>query len=188
MTWSTTLDPEMGVQVKERCWHLHSIHACQSCSACGTGDPTRGSGEVGGGGELHLPRTDVTEGEGEGARMEALDRQAARASNQAIDTAIASSADIGGDKAGSGKEKARGVTGSSPRVPGASEEGPGGTSPLSPLFLAPVSYTGVLLEGFPVLGGGGFGSRRGASTAILSADCFSPDLRLCVLLCSFAAL
>ena len=96
--------------------------------------------------------------------------------------------DLGGDAAGSGKEKARDVTGSSPRVPSASKEGLGGTSPLSPSFPAPVSDTGVLPEGFPVLGGGGFGSGSGASTAILSADCFSPDLRLRVLLHGFAAL
>ena len=160
----------------------------QSCGACGTGDPTRGGGEVGGGGELRLPRTDVTEGEGEGARMEAWDRRAGRASQQAIAAAISSSADIGGGAAGSGKMEARGMTGSSPRVPSASKEGLGGTSPLSSLFPAPVLGAGVLSEGFPVLRGGGFGSGRGASTAIPSVDCFSPDLRLRVLVHGFVAL
>ena len=95
---------------------------------------------------------------------------------------------IGGGAAESGKREARGVTGSSPRVPGASEEGPGGTSPLSSSFPAPALGAGVLPEGFPVLRGGGFGSGRGASTAIPSADCFSPDLRLRVLLRGFTAL
>ena len=135
-----------------------------------------------------MPRTDVTEGEGEGACVEAWDRWAGQASQRVIAAAIASSADIGGGAAGSGKREARGVTGSSPRVPGASEEGPRGTSPLSPSFPAPVSDTGVLPGGFPVLGGGGFGSGRGVSTAIPSADCFSPDLHLRVLLHGFMAL
>ena len=143
---------------------------------------------MGGGEELRLPRTNVTEGEGKGACVEAWDRQAERALQRVIAAAIASSADIGGGAAGSGKREVRGVTGSLPRVPGASEEGLGGTSPLSSSFPAPVLGAGVLPEGFLVLGGGGFGSRREASTAIPSADCFSPDLRLRVLMRGFAAL
>ena len=75
----------------------------------------------------------------------------------------------------------------SPRVPGASEEGPGRISPLSPPFPVPVSDTGVLPEGFPVLGGGGFESEGGASTA-MATDCFPSDLRLRVLVRGFAAL
>ena len=168
--------------------HLHSIHACQSCGACGTGDPTGGGGNVGGGGELRLPRTEVIEGEGEGARVEATDIQAALASQRRITTAIASLVFARGGAEGSGRREVQGVTGSAPQVPGASEEGPGGTSPLSPSFPAPVSDTGILPEGFLVLRGGGFGSMRGASTAMPSADCFSPDLRLQVLLRGFAAL
>ena len=76
----------------------------------------------------------------------------------------------------------------SPRVPGASEEGPGETLPLSPSFPSPASDAGVLPEGFPVLRGGGLGSERGASTAMSSAGCFSPDLRLRDLVRGFAAL
>ena len=50
---------------------LHSIHTCQSCGACRTGELTRGGGEVGGGGEEHFPRTEVIEGEGDRTRVEA---------------------------------------------------------------------------------------------------------------------
>ena len=135
---------------------------------------------------MRLPRTDVTEGEGDGARVEpALDSmRAERAMERAMAISIA---DIGGGgRLGSGKTEARGVS-ATPRVPSASEEGPGRTSPLSPSFPAPASDAGVLPEGFPVLEGGGFGSGRGASMAI-STGCFSPDLRLRVLVRSFAAL
>ena len=37
------------------------------------GDPIGGGGEVGGGGEEHFPRTEVVEGEGDGAQVEAAD-------------------------------------------------------------------------------------------------------------------
>ena len=74
-----------------------------------------------------------------------------------------------------------------PQVPGASEEGPGRISPLSPPFPAPVPGAGVLPEGFPVIGGGGFESEGGASTA-MATDCFPSDLRLRVLVRGFAAL
>ena len=37
------------------------------------GEPTRGGGEVGGGGEERFPRMEVIEGEGDGARVEAAD-------------------------------------------------------------------------------------------------------------------
>ena len=47
------------------------------------------------------------------------------------------------------------MTGSSPRVPSASEEGLGGTSPLSFSVPAPALGAGVLPESFPVLKGGG---------------------------------
>ena len=118
---------------------------------------------MGGGGELRFPSTEETEGEGEGTREDAADSRAARASVRAIAAAIISSSDIGGGAEGSGRNEARGVTGSAPRVPGASEEGPGGTSHLSSLFLAPASSAGVLPEGFPVLrGGGGAWIREGS--------------------------
>ena len=127
------------------------------------GEPTGGGGEVGGGGELRFPSTEEMEGEGEGTREEAAESRAARASACAIAAAIASSADLGGFAAWSVKEEARGVTGSTPRVPGASEEGLGGTSPLSSPFPAPAPGAGVLPKGFPVLRGGGLdpeGERR----------------------------
>ena len=174
------------------CWEysvcFHSIHARQSCGAWGIGEPTGGGGDVGGGGELHFPSTEEIEGEGEGIREDAADSRAARASARVIAPAIISSVDIGGGAVTSVKEQARGMTGSAPRVPGASEEGLGRTSPLSLSFPAPASDAGVLPEGFPVLGGGGFGSGRGASTAISLAGCFSPDLRLHDLVRGFAAL
>ena len=159
----------------------------QSCGAWGIRELTGGRGEVGGGGEACLPRTDVIEGEGDGAWIEpALDSTRVEwATAQAITASIA---DIGGGMPWSGKTEARGMSEATPQVPGASEEGPGGTLPLSPSFPAPVSDAGVLPEGFPVLGGGGFRSKRGASTAITSAGCFSPDLRLQDLLHGFAAL
>ena len=75
----------------------------------------------------------------------------------------------------------------SPRVPGASEEGPGQILPLSPPFPAPALGAGVLPEGFLVLGGGGLESEGGVSTAI-ATDCFPSDLRLRVLVHGFAAL
>ena len=75
----------------------------------------------------------------------------------------------------------------SPRVPGASEEGPGRISPLSPPFPAPVPGAGVLPKGFLVLGGGGLELEGGASTA-MATDCFPSDLRLWVLVRGFAAL
>ena len=109
---------------------------------------------MGGGGELCFPSTEEIEGEGEGTREDAADSRAARASACAITTAIASSVDIGGGAGTSVKEEARGVTGSTPQVPGASEEGLGGTLPLSSLFPAPTLGAGVLPKGFPVLGGG----------------------------------
>ena len=143
---------------------------------------------MGGGRELRFPSTEEIDGEGEGTREDAADIRVAWASARAIAAAIISSSDIGGGAGTSVKEEARGVTGSSPRVPGASEEGPGGTSPLSSPFPAPVLGAGVLPKGFPVLRGRGFGSVRGASTAIPSVDCFSPDLHLRVLVCSFTAL
>ena len=37
------------------------------------GEPTGGGGEVGGGGEERFPRTEVIEGEGDGARVEVAD-------------------------------------------------------------------------------------------------------------------
>ena len=110
---------------------------------------------MGGGGELRFPSTEEIEGEGEGTREDAADRQAAQASACAIAAVIISLSDIGGGAGTSVKEEARGVTGSTPRVPGASKEGPGGTSPLSSPFPAPTLGAGVLPEGFPVLRGGG---------------------------------
>ena len=166
-----------GLQV-EYSAHFHSIHARQSCSACWMGEPTGGRGEVGGGGELRLPSTDVIEGEGEGARVEAADRRAILASRRRMYAAIASLGFAGGGAVRSGRKEARGVTGLSPRVPGASEEGLGGTSPLSSSVLAPVLGAGVLPEGFPVLRGGGLRSGGRASTAMSSTGCFSPTLRL----------
>ena len=152
------------------------------------GEPTGGGGEVGGGGELRLLSTEVIEGEGEGTCVEATDSRAALVFQRRMNAAIASSAVLGGGAVGSGKREVRGVTESAPRVPGASKEGPGGTSPLSSSFPAPALGAGVLPAGFPVLGEGGLGSVRGASTAMPSTGCFFPDLRLRVLLCGFAAL
>ena len=86
----------------------------------------------------------------------------------------------------SGGSEAQGMTGS-PQVPGASEEGPGRILPVSTPFPAPVSDTGVLPEGFPVLGGGGFESEGGALTA-MATDCFPSDLHLHVLVHGFTAL
>ena len=60
------------------------------------GELTRGGGDVGGGGELHFPSTEETEGEGEGMQEEAVDSRAAWASARVIAAAIASLADIGG--------------------------------------------------------------------------------------------
>ena len=37
------------------------------------GEPTGGGGKVGGGGEERFPRTEVIEGEGDGARVEVAD-------------------------------------------------------------------------------------------------------------------
>ena len=155
------------------------------------GEPTRGGGEVGGGGELRFPSTEETEGEGEGTREEATECQSDRASMRAIAAAMASSGSVGGGAAGSGKKEARGVTGSSPRVPGASEEGPGGTSPLSSPFPAPASDAGVLPEGFPVLGGGGAWIRRESVDCHVVGRLLLSDRALTVplaRLCGFAAL
>ena len=151
------------------------------------GEPTGGGGEVGGGGELRLPRTELIDREGEGARVEAVDSRAALASECRITTAIASLAFAGGGAEGSGRNEVRGMTGSVPRVPGASEEGPGRILPVSTPVPAPASDAGVLPEGFPVLGGGGFKSEGGASTA-MATDCFPSDLRLRVLLRGFTGL
>ena len=71
------------------------------------GEPTGGRGEVGGGGELRLPSTEMIEGEGEGTREEAVDRQAARASKQMSDAAIASSAVARGVQRVLGKQKCK---------------------------------------------------------------------------------
>ena len=88
----------------EKSVHFHSIHTHQSCGAWGTGEPTGGRGEVGGGGEVHLLRTNVIEGGGDGARVEpALDSMRAK---WAVAWAIAASTvDIGRGRPGSGKEE-----------------------------------------------------------------------------------
>ena len=140
---------------------------------------------MGGGGEECFPRTEVIEGEGDGAWVDAAD--AIKAAFSARSHSRYAAEPRGGWGAlESGGTEARGVTGS-PRVPSASEEGPGRFSPLSPPFPAPALGAGVLPEGFPVLGGGGFKSEGGALTA-MATDCFPSDLRLRVLVRGFAAL
>ena len=141
------------------------------------GDPTGGRGEVGGGGELCFPSTEEIEGEGEGTREDAADSWAAWASVRIIATAIASLADIGGGAGTSVKEEARGVTGLTPRVPSASEEGPGGTSPLSSPFPASALGAGVLPEGFPVIRGGVW-IREGSVDCHVIDGLFLPRLML----------
>ena len=72
---------------------------------------------MGGGGEEHLPRTDVIEGAGDGARVDAADDKAAFSAMRHALYAALPRGSRGASE--SGKTEAQGVS-ASPRVPGAS--------------------------------------------------------------------
>jgi hypothetical protein len=151
------------------CTCFQSIQARQSCGAWATGEPTTGGGEVGRGGEDHLPRTDEIKGVGDAGR----EREATEAARLLSNFASACTIYLGIRGGGTSvtDEEALSYTEVEPEsAPSASEEGPGRTSALSVGFPAPALDAGVLTPPrgvFPGTTVGGFGlDGRGASTAM----------------------